>query len=240
MNTKSRKAMSKTVQFILALLILAGCHPSGVKVVSSPDKKLLISFEEKETIWLQPGIMEWTNIYQYKSGGRWQSDSSWSLTFEYYCDDASLMEYYADLHREEWSELETGIKPVKIEQISLSNGTPIYFVYALTYSDAAYHDYYYSYTALCIEDGKIRKYPIFRNVMDLARPGSDIIIINPASIDFDFTTHPAYYEYWLDHKVLDVKAEDRIRLNPQTGELSLADGELRFSFENDIFSNITF
>ena len=86
----------------------------------------------------------------------------------------------------------------------------------------------------------ILKYPIFSNVIDLAKPGSDIIIINPASIDFDFTTHPHYYEYWVDHKILDEDEEDRISLDPKTGELSLAGGELRLSFSNDTFSSIIY
>lgn len=208
--------------------MFAGCRPYGVQVVSSPDGKFRISYSENESIGSQQGVKEWANVYQFESEGRWQSDSSQSLTFEYYCDDASFEEYYEDLHREECTEFETGIKPIRIDQIVLSDGTPIYFVYALTYSDAAYHDCYYSYTALYIKDGAILRYPIFRSVMNMARPGSDIIVINPASIDFDFTMHPAYYEYWLDHKILDQNEEDRISLNPQTGELSLAGGEFRF------------
>lgn len=232
--------MKNKFHFILTVLIISGCCQPGIKVVSSPDRKFRITCSENESIWNQPGIVEWTNVYQFKSEGRWQCDSSQSLSFNYYDEDISLEEHGEESHLQEWVEYETGIKPKRIDQITLSDGTPIYFVYALTHCDTAYHDYYYSYTALCVKDGKILKYPIFSNVINLAIPGSDIIIINSASIDFDFTIHPHYYEYWVDHKILDEDEDARISLDPKTGELSLAGGELRFSFSNDTFSSIIY
>lgn len=232
--------MKYTIQIVLAVLIMTGCRATGEHIVTSPDGMFSISCRENESVWPHAGIGEWENAYKFRSEGSWLSDNSRSLAFEYYCEDVSLSQYYENLHQEEWSELETGIQPIRIDQITLSDGTPIYFVFALTYEDLSYHDYYYSYTALCIKEGAIRKYPIFQGVMELARPNSDILIINPASIDFDFTCHPAYYEYWIDHVIMDVQVDNRIRLNPETGNLDVAAGELILSFVNDSFSNIIY
>ena len=232
--------MKSTIQILFTVIIMTGCRSVGGHIVTSPDGMFRITCIKDESIWAHTGITEWTNEYLFVSDGSRINDTSRSLAFDYYCEDDSLNQYYKTLHQEEWSELETGIQPIRIDQIALSDGTPIYFVYALTYADSSYHDYYYSYTALCIKEGAIRKYPIFQGMMELARPYSDILIINPASIDFDFTCHPAYYEYWIDHVIMDVQVDNRIRLNPETGNLDVAAGELILSFVNDSFSNIIY
>lgn len=226
--------MKHTFQYILTLLILVSCQSSGEVTVSSPDKKLRISFVEQEGLWPHPRVIEWTNRIRFKAEGHWQADSSQSLSLNYYVEEPKFKHYYEELQRDDYTEWETGFRPIRIDQLTLSNGMQVYLVYALTYADAAYHDYYYSYTALCIKDGRIWRYPIFKELMDSEDIKSDILILNPASIDLDFTTHPSYYDYGLDYKIIEADIDDRIAYDLQTGELIIADS-LYLQFDNDSF-----
>lgn len=213
--------MRNTVLYIFLILLLVGCHSSGERVLSSPDKRLKISSAEFHGVSTGPGVQEWINVFRFKSNGRWQKDFSQSLSFEYYCTDSNRKSFYDELHRDEYCEWEPGFLPIRIDLFALSDGTPIYLVYALTYADTAFHDYYYAYTALCIKDGKIWKYPIFEG-MDSKKPDSEIVIINPASIDLDFTIHPSEYEFEQDDNIARADEKDRIAFDSNTGVITIA------------------
>lgn len=217
--------MRNAINCIIVILLVSSCKASQEQTICSPDKKFTISYVEEGGYWPYPRVSKWTDAFHFKSKGRWHSISSQGFSYEYYCDDADQREYYEDLKQEEdnYAEWDLGFKPMRIDQISLSDGTKVYLVYALTYSDTGYHEYYYSYTALCTRNGKIWRYPIFKGLMNCKEIQSDIIVIHPASIDLDFTLRPANYDFRLDCKIAEAWVENRIMIDPGTNELILAD-----------------
>ena len=231
--------MKHAALLFLFALIVVSCQSSGEQVVSSPDKKLRIFFIE-EAGWPSPRVAEWTNAIRYYSDGRWQVDSSRTLSFEYYCDDAAaLKDRYDELQKWDYSEWKMGFQPIRIDQIVLTDGTPIYLVYAMTYADTAYHDYYYTYTALCIKDGKLHRYPVFKSLVGCKELESDIINVTPVSIDLDYTHPQPDYMLGLDCKITEAYDEDRIWFDANDQTLVIAD-VLCFRFINDTFTSNTF
>lgn len=106
--------MKHAALLFLFALIAVSCQSSGEQVVSSPDKKLRISFIE-EAGWPSPRVAEWTNAIRFYSDGRWQVDSSRTLSFEYYCDDPALKDRYDELQKWDYSEWKMGFQPIRID-----------------------------------------------------------------------------------------------------------------------------
>lgn len=109
----------------------------------------------------------------------------------------------------------------------------------MTYADTAYHDYYYTYTALCIKDGKLYRYPVFKSLVGSKELESDIINVTPVSIDLDYTHPRPEYMLGLDCKITEAYDEDRIWFDNCDQTLVIAD-VLFFHFINDTFTSNTF
>ena len=228
--------MKYTIRILLIILLMTSCKSSLIQTVTSPDHRFKISYSEDLWDWPRSNELEWTDFFRFKSKGRWYRISSPTLSFNYYSDDAETRSNYEDLLDEviwdaEWN---PGFQPIRIDEIKLSDGLKVYLVYALTYANSVYHDYYYSYTALCVKEGQIWRYPLFEGLKDCKDIHSEILVINPASIDLDFTLRPEYYENGLDRMIVEKWEKDRIRLDSKTEELIIADS-LRIPFNGFSF-----
>lgn len=200
------------------MLALISCGNAKEKIVKSPDRKLIITCKEYD----YPGTeKEWINAVKFYSDGKWQEFPENPIYTDYFCEELGLEEYYSELQKEEFSEYDPGLNPIRIDQCALLDGTPIYLVYAETYSNRTWH--FFSYTALCIKDNKLYRYPLFKNMMDEVDILSDVIIIGPASIGLDFTGRPAQYEYEIDEKINDAPIEKKIVFDEKKGQLIIAD-----------------
>ena len=166
--------------------------------------------------------MDWDNVFHFYSDGKWYDSQDNALYADYYCNNPSKKDYYLALQKEEYSEWDPGIKPIRIDQCQLQDGTPIYLVYAETYSDMTWH--HFSYTAFCIKDGRLLRYPLFEQITGIEDIQSDILIIGPASIDFDFTLTPSSYEYEMDRKIIDTPIGKRVLFDSKNGTLKIVGG----------------
>lgn len=202
------------------MITVLGCHSNTFQIASQDGNLVITCIEPDDNM---EGITIWSNEYKYKFNGKWYKSTANALESEYY--DGMINNIILK------SELETGIYPIRIDQIVLSDYTPIYLVYAIKYEDTAYHDYYYSYTALCIKDGMIKRYPLFKDLVG-KEGDSNYIIITPASVDFDFTNHSQTMETDL---ITNTSLEDRFKLDHAKKKLTIYDEGPCFRFVEDYF-----
>ena len=212
---------SLLASLFLIMAAFTSCVRHKSNIIVSPDKMFMISFKKLEP---NGSVDEWDNVFQYRFDNKWHKSTKYELSTTYYCDSDEKKQYYDDLMRNEYSEWNPGFLPIRIDQVTLDNGTTIYLVYALTYADRAYHDYYYSYTALCIKEGHIWRYPLFVEHACVQEFESNIVIIDPASIGLDFTLHPVCYEYKIDQIIASLSEDRRIIFVPKTNDIIIGEG----------------
>lgn len=193
------------------------CQDMAGDSISSPDKKFIITYKESE---LNGSAKDWDNTFRFYTDGKWHEDHGNALSSDYYCDDPELKDYYIKLQKDEYSEWDPGLMPIRIDQYKLIDGTPIYLVFAETYSEGTWH--YYTYTALCINDGKILRYPLFRELKESKDIQSEILMWKPASIGFDFTSPSRDYDFDLDQKIFDAPVENKINYNSKKKQITIA------------------
>lgn len=204
--------------FTFIALILMSCHVKAEDSISSPDKMLIITYKESE---LHGQAMDWNNTFRFYADGKWNESHENALYSDYYCDENQLKDYYINLQKEEYSEWNPGLMPIRIDQYSLIDGTPVYLVYAETYSEGTWH--YFSYTALCIYDGEIKRYPLFRELKESKNIQSEILMWGPASIGLDFTSPSSHnYKFDLDKKIFNAPVEIKINYDSKKKQIIIA------------------
>lgn len=199
------------------LMIIVGCNNKDDNMVISPDKKLSIDYQESD---FHGRAMYWNDTFRFYSDGKWHESHENALYADYYCDKTDLKDYFITLQKEHHTEGDTGFKPIRIDQYTTSDGTPLYFVYAESYSEGTWH--YYSYTALCVKNGKLWRYPVFLNDVGSDSIQSDILVLEPASIGFDFTSKPLHYDNDIDQKIIDYDIDNRIVLDSKNKTVIVA------------------
>ena len=198
----------------LLVTLFVSCTSKGINKVTSPDRKLIITFKDTES---HGNALEWVNSYRFYYKGQWHESVAPALYSSSILENNNENRSQEQMEKLVEPELETGIRPIRIDQLPVIDDSPIYLVYSLTYSDPVYHEYLYSYAALCIKDGALLRYPLFEGVMNEQEMYSDIITISPSSIELDFTMQPLSYEYEIDRKIVDTPEDKRIIYDDQTG-----------------------